>query len=398
MITKAQNLVPNNSFESHTSNPAYYGEWYRCTSWSNVNGYQGFLYPYASPDYLTTSGGSGVQLPNTTFGTVNAHTGSAVMGFVAYTTLVADFREYLSVQLSSPMQTGVAYEVSFYWTNGTNCYCGSGCNHVGIDFSTSALSQSTCEPINVTPQIDITSQLWSSSWQNESFTFTPAAPYNYFTIGNFNSDLSTSHTHHNGPVDGAYYFIDDIVVQPAVILPITLTSFTGFHRGETNVLEWVTASEHDNDFFALERMKENDSFEELGKVDAVGTSVSVNSYTFTDDHVIHSTEYYRLRQVNTDGSFTYSNVVAINSFFVNNVKLIADTYTGEYSIDGYTEREQLFSSTLFNIDGEELMRSPQINIQDHFVTPLPLDHYPPGTYVLEIFVGGSRKTFKVIKT
>ncbi|MEO5673050.1 MAG: hypothetical protein ABIQ74_00250 [Chitinophagales bacterium] len=394
LAVRAQNLVPNNSFETNTANPNNYGDWFKCTSWSNVNGFQGS--GYASPDYMTTSGSNGVDLPYTTFGTVDANTGSAIMGFATYSPYVVNFREYLSIQLSSPMQVGVAYEVSFYWTNGTNCYGGSSTDHVAIDFSAAPLTQSTWEPISVTPELDITTELWSSTWQIQSFIYTPTTAYTYFTIGNFKDDAATSHTMHTGFTTTAYYFIDDIVVQPAVVLPIVLSSFSGFSSAEGNVLEWVTASEHNNAYFSVEKMRDDGTFEEIGKLDGAGESAFSTSYSFTDDQVLRTTEYYRLKQVNTDATYTYSPVININAVLADEVKLLTGEPGGHYSIECNADQSRLFSYAIYNAGGQQVLRSPVKNLQQHFIEPVSLEGYAGGTYLLEIFLGDTRRTFKVI--
>lgn len=68
----AQNIIPNFSFENYSALPDDYGQWYKCNDWDNVNGFGAFLWPYASPDYLHTSGGVGVDLPVSTFGTFSS--------------------------------------------------------------------------------------------------------------------------------------------------------------------------------------------------------------------------------------------------------------------------------------------------------------------------------------
>lgn len=310
----ATNLVPNNSFETNSAIPTGYGQWYDCTTWNDVNNYPLFAWPYASPDYMHTSATSlsGVHLPTTTFGTINAHTGNAVMGLAMWLASTANFREYIAIQLSAPMTIGTAYEISFYISNGTNNYNGSSCDHIGVDLSTTPLTQVDHEPINITPECDYVNQLWSTGWTQVSFQYTPSSAFQYITIGHFKDDANTAHTYHGPGADGAYYFIDDVVVQPLTTLPVELISFNGMNVPEGNLLEWQTASEFNTDHFVVERSDDGTVFAAIGEVSAAGFSASSSSYSFVDEWPFPAAGYYRLRIVDRDGTEEYSHVILVS--------------------------------------------------------------------------------------
>jgi len=209
---RAQNLVPNGSFEAYTNLPYSYGQWHYCAGWSSVNNYPAFQWPYASPDYLHDNGSGGVNLPATTFGTVNAATGSAIMGAVYWHPSASNFREYLSTQLSVSLVPCATYQVSMKFTNGIQgAYGGYGTRNIGVHFSTSPLTQNDHEPINVTPHWESSSIVYSTSWQLLTFQFTPSQAYSYITIGNFKDDPNTVRQFFASTSNpSAYYFIDDI--------------------------------------------------------------------------------------------------------------------------------------------------------------------------------------------
>jgi len=212
----SQNLILNNGFESDTALPSLPGHWYFCDGWSSVNNYPGVYptyYPYASPDYFSTlSTGGFCNLPNTFNGLVFPYSGNAIMGIIAWVSNPADYREYLSSQLTSPLVPGASYTFSFHMTNGTQPSNQYGTNNIGIVLSTTPLSQGTHEPIiNVTPVFEMTSVVFDTAWQTITFQFTAYSAYNYFTIGNFHDDLSTDTSKFlfTSPVMEAYYFLDE---------------------------------------------------------------------------------------------------------------------------------------------------------------------------------------------
>lgn len=100
------------------------------------------------------------------------------------------------------------------------------------------------------------------------------------------------------------------VGDPQSVLPVTLTRFTA--RAEANAarLDWATASETNSDFFAIERSSNGTDFTQVGQVAAAGRSVSNLTYSFIDENVATamSVAYYRLRQVDVDGTSAFSQV------------------------------------------------------------------------------------------
>ncbi len=99
-------------------------------------------------------------------------------------------------------------------------------------------------------------------------------------------------------------------------LPVELTAFSGRRdaKNNTNVLDWTTASEINNDRFEIERLIGSDGeFELAGTVDGNGTSTDVNNYSFVDGDISRSgTYYYRLKQMDYDGGYEYSEIIAID--------------------------------------------------------------------------------------
>ena len=91
-------------------------------------------------------------------------------------------------------------------------------------------------------------------------------------------------------------------------LPVELASFTAQAEGRTAHLAWSTASEKNSAYFAIERSRDGRAFEQIGQERGQGTKTSLTSYAFHDEQLLASLTYYRLRQVNTDGTFSYSPV------------------------------------------------------------------------------------------
>jgi len=97
------------------------------------------------------------------------------------------------------------------------------------------------------------------------------------------------------------------------IVPVEFASFSASVTLHGISLEWTTASELNNNGFEIERSVDGNTFVTIGFVDGKGTSTETNYYSFADHSLFteHQTIYYRLKQVDFDGTFSYSNTVEV---------------------------------------------------------------------------------------
>jgi hypothetical protein len=100
--------------------------------------------------------------------------------------------------------------------------------------------------------------------------------------------------------------------QTGVVLPVELVSFTGEMRDGAVHLAWRTASEQNNAGFEVERRAQGGTWNTLGFVRGAGTTTEARSYTFTDNGASGNVQY-RLKQVDFDGQFEYSNIIEVNA-------------------------------------------------------------------------------------
>ncbi len=112
-------------------------------------------------------------------------------------------------------------------------------------------------------------------------------------------------------------------------LPVELASFSAECNDNDVMLSWTTASETNNKGFQVERRKAKvesnggdvESFESVGFVNGNGTSTELNHYSFTDENLSAGKYIYRLKQIDYDGSFEYSNEIEIDVNVVNEFML-----------------------------------------------------------------------------
>ena len=108
------------------------------------------------------------------------------------------------------------------------------------------------------------------------------------------------------------YLFDNDQCLASAPLPIELVSFTAKAAGNEVSLEWVTASERENDYFTIERSRDGQNFEEVVRVDGAGNSTSLISYEEVDALPFTGQSYYRLRQTDYNGATTVSPIQAVS--------------------------------------------------------------------------------------
>lgn len=94
-------------------------------------------------------------------------------------------------------------------------------------------------------------------------------------------------------------------------LPVELISFTGNEQNDLVLLSWKTASEQNNDYFLVEHSVDGKVFTQIGKVPGAGTTTVIQRYGFEHDRPAYPDNYYRLKQVDYDGAFEYTDVILV---------------------------------------------------------------------------------------
>ena len=119
------------------------------------------------------------------------------------------------------------------------------------------------------------------------------------------------------------------------------------------MLDWTTSKEINNSHFDIERSSNGTNFLTIGKVEGNGSSSVNQSYQFIDPNPINGINYYRLKQVDKDGSFKYSNVLSINNSSNNQSVLIyPNPITSNLTIEVKGNSTDSYNLNIINSRGE----------------------------------------------
>jgi hypothetical protein len=178
----------------------------------------------------------------------------------------------------------------------------------------------------------------------------------------------------------------------ATPLPVTLASFSAAPQGANVVVRWTTASEQHNAGFEVQRSATGSEFTTLAYVAGSGTTQTANSYHYLDAAPLRTTSYYRLKQVDTDGTIAYSPVVAVAasgaqatvatlSLYPNPV---ADRATIEWTSTAASAGCWSLATATGQVVHKEALRA-EAGLNTLAVDLLP---YPSGSYVLTVEAAG----------
>jgi hypothetical protein len=166
-------------------------------------------------------------------------------------------------------------------------------------------------------------------------------------------------------------------------LPVELISLNAKKVKETVELTWKTATEKNNDFFAIERSADGTDFTLIASLKSAGTTSSVQVYTHSDENPLPGISYYRLAQTDLDGSVSFSQIVKVN--FANQANIgqvvtypnpaISDMQVKVHNIAGEANLE------IYDLTGK-LMLSRKITAAEK--PTLHIASFPTGLYTIRV--------------
>lgn len=151
-------------------------------------------------------------------------------------------------------------------------------------------------------------------------------------------------------------FSKHAIAKGAEILPIELISFTAEYNKPNVELNWITSAEINNDFFTLEKSKDGITFIPFEQIIGAGNSNSIINYNSYDNNPYKGISYYRLKQTDFDGKYTYSNSVSVyvpsndicNTWYNKNENSVFISFNSEI--------ENNYLIRIFDITGKEVFK------------------------------------------
>lgn len=185
---------------------------------------------------------------------------------------------------------------------------------------------------------------------------------------------------------------NDVALAATGTLPVQLVSFNARLINDNSVLlQWKTAQEKNSDHFDIEHSTDGISFVKIGQIQAKGTSNELTDYSFTCTNVMAGKHFYRLKQVDVDGKFEYSQIVIVTVDVNNTISIYPNPVKDHLEINSPGTTIQEIS--IFNAVGI-LMQKKSLHAQTGTIY---LTDYPKGIYFIEMTTASGKSLHSIFK-
>ncbi|MEO8147796.1 MAG: T9SS type A sorting domain-containing protein [Bacteroidia bacterium] len=181
-------------------------------------------------------------------------------------------------------------------------------------------------------------------------------------------------------------------------LPVQLISFEGLIKNNEVILEWATASELNNDYFLVEKHINDgpNEWKEIGQIKSKGNSNQVQNYSLTDEYPANGINYYRLKQVDFNEEFTYSQIIYVNvkQNQKQDINIYPNPAADEFTISGFnfnTGDQIMITNSIGKVIYQKTMSEITNTIK------IEIKAFEHGIYFVKIISASKIETLKLIK-
>lgn len=189
------------------------------------------------------------------------------------------------------------------------------------------------------------------------------------------------------------------LVDNRFILPIELTAFNAKCDGNKVNIYWTTASESNNDFFEIERSSDGINFSSVVKINSQNSNSSQPlNYSAQDNNPLNGKSYYRLKQVDKDGKYSYSSLVTVSCQDAIAVSPVVAVFpnpaTNNITIDmkGLPGKKSLM---IYDVIGQEMVNKTLESQNENIQEVIDVSAFAKATYILRLDV--NNELFQIIK-
>lgn len=188
---------------------------------------------------------------------------------------------------------------------------------------------------------------------------------------------------------------------PSNTLPVTLINFGGNVAQDHNHIKWVTASEINNDRFELQSSHNGREFNTIATISGHGNSTEINEYSFNDYQYHSPTSYYRLNQIDFDGSATLSNIISLTRSAIGTstvVSMYPNPTQHNVTLSVQVGNAADATITVYDASGKVVLTNTMVCNKGNNSTQLDISSLADGVYIVDVLVQGEHIKSRLVKT
>lgn len=170
-----------------------------------------------------------------------------------------------------------------------------------------------------------------------------------------------------------------------IVLPVEWISYKVTKKGNSNLISWTVIENNANKEYVIERSQDGSSFEQIGTQENEGAHNERHDYTFSDNKPFVGLNYYRIKQIDQDGSFIFSNLMVIESSLRKKTSIYPNPFRDIIIMDS----DYISSWNITNLYGQVIKSGDEKQIDTADI--------PSGIYFLQIVNGFEIEINNIIK-
>lgn len=239
----------------------------------------------------------------------------------------------------------------------------------------------------------------SSFLTSPTFTFQWTAPNAFTGPVTFWAGGVAANGNGQNTGDGGSPTPTSFTLVPDKVVPIELAEFTGRQTNQSVVLEWITQSEVENSHFIIEYADESLEFVQIGQVNGSGTTTTTQHYRFVHENpTFGANQYYRLKQVDFDGKFSYTKIVSV--YMEGNIEQISvfpTPATTDVTVLVNIKNSDSYTLTITDLNGKVIHNDVFNLFAGEQSLQLDIANWPSGHYIYRLTNKRDQMTTSIVK-
>jgi len=190
-------------------------------------------------------------------------------------------------------------------------------------------------------------------------------------------------------------------LNSCTVLPVNIFNLGGTIKNYQAYLNWSTATESNNKGFYVERSKDGQNFTSLDFVNGAGNSSQITNYTYADvtlKDINVTTTYYRLKQIDVDGKYAYSNVLSLNLKDVAQWRVYPNPAKDIATVEINLETSSKVNVQVISRDGRIILNSNKgILNQGKQQVSINTQSFAKGSYIVRLTIGDKHFSLPMVK-
>ncbi|KYP15699.1 T9SS type A sorting domain-containing protein [Flavihumibacter sp. CACIAM 22H1] len=209
--------------------------------------------------------------------------------------------------------------------------------------------------------------------------------------------VSSANTNNFTVTQASPVFTLSTIDEVANPLPVTWLSFTGRYSNGAVDLNWSTSLELNNEEYTIERSADGHNFSSIGTVAGVGNTTNISRYSFKDTNPLAGSGYYRIKQTDRDGKFSYSDIIRVSNGEValKGLRIFPNPISGNVplTIENGNWKNKKVTVTIYNAIGG-IVRQEQLVFGADSRAKINVDALQKGSYFITTSINSEKQTLQ----